>query len=89
MLPCYLLPRQLFKICISIKPRTIIGEELLALLKCNLSGLYTLRNPYLQLAHELLGVVLHIVEHLGHRLAINHLVDVMSPKRLCMSPSIS
>ena len=68
---------QLFQICISIKSRTIVGEELLALLERNLTALDTLGDPYLQLAHEFLGVVLHIIEHLGHRLAINHLVDVI------------
>ena len=38
---------------------------------------HTLGYPYLQLAHQFLGVVLYIVEYLGYRLTIDDLVDMI------------
>ena len=61
----------------ALTPIAVVGEEVLALLQRNLARAHTLRHPLLQVAHEFLRVVLHVVEHLLDGLALKHLVDAI------------
>ena len=67
----------LLQISIPIEAGAVVGEELLAFLERDLALLDTLGHPYIQLAQQLLGVLLHIFEHLLHRLAVDDLVDMV------------
>ena len=91
----------LFEIGISVESGAVVAEELFALFQRDFALLHALCHPYFELAHEFARVVLYIVEHFRHCFTVDDLVDVVSPilyadmdrvvspKRLCMSPSIS
>ena len=68
----------LFQISISVKPRAVIAEKLLTLIRCNLALLNRLCHPYLQTSDEFLRVVLNIFEHIGNGLSVDGLVYCIS-----------
>ena len=65
----------LFKICVTIKPRTVIAEEGTPLLRGYAPGFHGTRNPGFHVAHKFFRTILHIVKHLGNGFAIDNLVD--------------
>ena len=67
----------LFKIGVSIEAGAVVVQKLLTFLKGDSPLFHTFRYPYLKLSNKFLGVILHVVEHLCHGLAVDHLVDVV------------
>ena len=67
----------LLKICVSEETIAIGAQEFLTLIERNLALLHTLGYPLLQLADELLRIVLYVIQNLLHGLAIEYLVDAV------------
>ena len=67
----------LLKISVSEETIAIGAQELLALIERNLAFLHTLGYPLLQLADELLRIILYVIQYLLYGLAIEYLVDAV------------
>ena len=65
------------KISVSEETISIGAQEFLALIERNLAFLHTLGYPLLQLADELLRIVLYVIQYLLYGLAIEYLVDAI------------
>ena len=67
----------LLKICVSEETIAIGAQEFLALIEGNLALLHALGYPLLQLADELLWIVLYVIQNLLYGFAIEYLVDAV------------
>ena len=65
------------KISVSEETIAISAQEFLAFIERNLAFLHTLGYPLLQLADELLRIVLYVIQYLLYGLAIEYLVDAI------------
>ena len=82
-----------FKICVSVEAGTVVGEEFSSLLGGYTAVFHCLGYPCFHVAYQFLGIVLYVVQYLCDGFAINDAVYLImilvSPNRLCISPSIS
>ena len=67
----------LLQISISVQPGAVVREELLTLFQRDFALLNALSNPNFELSNQFFGVILHVVEHLFNRFAVENLVDVV------------
>ena len=62
-----------FEICASVESGTVIVKELASLLRCDSTALHRGCHPAFEIAHEFFRIVFHIVENIGHGLAVDDL----------------
>jgi len=68
-------PKKVFlQIGVAIQARTVVAHKVVAFLTSDFARTHAIVDPRLDVAHQLLGAELHIVEYLGNSLTINHLV---------------
>ena len=69
---------ELFEVGVAIEAGTIGGDELFAFFDGDFLLVDGFGHPRFEAAHESLGVILHILEYIGHGFAVDRLVDGIS-----------
>ena len=69
---------ELFEVGVAVETGTIGGDELFAFFDSNFLFVDGFGHPRFEATHQSLGVILHILEHIGHRFAVDRLVDGIS-----------
>ena len=72
---CALRQKKLFQISRAVEAGAIVREELTAFLGGNLSLFHSTFHPRLKAPQQAFGVILHVFQHVGYRLAVDGLVN--------------
>ena len=68
----------LFQVRVTVQAAAVDVQEFLAFLQGNLAFLHRARHPVFHGAHEGLVAEVHVIEHIFHGFAVNHLVDFVA-----------